>query len=129
MAYDNALHRVSASKVGCRGRDIYVLIGQHIVCLNSFYDSSFKTKRIQRFQYWFDCYCEHAFLNCMNSYNDYSQPLLVPDDFMNYLNLSKRIFPQQWEFLTTARGIYSRYADNLQDYKEHQIFMVLLNLH
>ncbi len=64
----------------------------------------------------------------MNSYNSYSQPLLVPDGFMNYLNLSKHIFPQQWEFLATARGIYSRDADNLQDYKERQIFMVLLNL-
>jgi hypothetical protein len=84
---------------------------------NLFHDSSFKTERAQRFQYWFDRYCEHAFLNCMNSYNDYSQPLIVPDDFMNYLYLSKRIFPQQWEFLATARGIYSRDADNLQDYK------------
>jgi len=64
----------------------------------------------------------------MNSYNDFSQPLIVPDDFMNYLYLSKRIFPQQWEFHSTARGIYSRDADNLQDYKESQIFMVLLNL-
>jgi len=95
---------------------------------NLFHDSSFKTERAQRFQYWFDRYCKHEFLNCMNSYNDYSQPLLVPDDFMNYLNLSKRIFPQQWEFLAMARGIYSRDADNLQDYKERQIFMVLLNL-
>ena len=64
----------------------------------------------------------------MNSYNNYSQPLPVPDDFMNYLNLSKRIFPQQWEFLSMACGIYSRDADNLQDYTECQIFMVLLNL-
>ena len=95
---------------------------------NLFHDSSFKTERAQRFQYWFDHYCKHAFLNCMNSYNDYSQPLIVPDDFMNYLYLSKRIFPQQWEFLSTAHGIYSRDADNLQDYKERQLFMVLLNL-
>ena len=95
---------------------------------NLFHDLSFKTKRAQLFQYWFDRYCEHAFLNCMNSYNNYSQPLLVPDDFMNYLNLSKRIYPKQWEFLAMARGIYSRDADNLQDYKEHQIFIVLLNL-
>jgi hypothetical protein len=46
---------------------------------NLFHDSSFKT---ERFQYWFDRYCEHAYLNCMNSYNDYSQPFLAPDDFM-----------------------------------------------
>ena len=66
----------------------------------------------------FDRYCKHVFLNCLNSYNDYSQPLLVPDDFMNYLYLSKRIFPQQWEFLATTRGICSRDGDDLQDYKE-----------
>jgi hypothetical protein len=45
-----------------------------------------------------------------------------------YGNLSKRIFPQQWEFLATTRGICSRDGDDLQDYKECQIFMVLLNL-
>jgi len=90
---------------------------------NLFHDSSFKTERAQQFQYWFDRYCEHAFLNCTNSYNDCSQPLLVPDDFMNYLNLSKRIFPQQWEFLAMARGIYSRDADNLQDYKERHSWL------
>ncbi len=53
----------------------------------------------------------------MNSYNDYSQPLLILDDFMNYLYLSKRIFHQQWEFLATTRGICSRDGDDLQDYK------------
>jgi hypothetical protein len=85
---------------------------------NLFQESLFKINRAQQFQHGFDRYCEHAFLNCMNSYNDYSQPLLVPDDFMNYLYLSKRIFPQQWEFLPTTRGICSRDGDNLQDYKE-----------
>jgi len=64
----------------------------------------------------------------MNSYNNYSQPLLISDDFMNYLYLLKRIFPQQWEFLATTRGICSRDGNDLQDYKERQIFMVLLNL-
>jgi hypothetical protein len=36
---------------------------------NLFHNLSFKTERAQLFQYWFDRYCEHAFLNCMNSYN------------------------------------------------------------
>jgi hypothetical protein len=36
----------------------------------------------------------------------------MTNDFMNYLYLSKRIFPQQWEFLATACGIYSRDTDN-----------------
>jgi len=93
-----------------------------------FQESSFKTERAKQFQHWFDCYCGHAFINCINSYNDYSQSLLIPDDFMNYLYLLKCIFPQQWEFLATTRGICSRDRDDLQDYKEHQIFMVLLNL-
>jgi hypothetical protein len=88
---------------------------------NLFQESLFKTKRAQQFQHWFDRYCEHAFLNCMNSYNDYSQPLLVPDDFMNYLYPSKRIFPQQWEFLATTRGICSRDGDDLQDYRTSDI--------
>ena len=95
---------------------------------NLFQESLFLTEQAKQFHNWFDCYCKNAFLNCMNSYNDYSQPLLIPDDFMNYLNLSKRIFPQQWEFLATTRGICSRDGDDLQDYKERQIFMVLLNL-
>jgi len=80
---------------------------------NLFQESLFKTERAQQFQHWFDRYCKHAFLNCMNSYNDYSQPLLVPDDFMNFLYLSKRIFPEQWEFLATTRGIFSRDGDDL----------------
>jgi hypothetical protein len=61
---------------------------------NLFDKSLFKTEEVVIFQYWFDRYCKHAFLNCMNGYNDYSQPLIVPQDFMNYLSLSKHIFPQ-----------------------------------
>ena len=95
---------------------------------NLFPESLFKTERAKQFQHWFDCYWEHEFVNCMKSYNDYSQPLLILDDFMNYLYLSKRIFPQQWEFLTTTCGICSQDGDDLQDYKERQIFMILLNL-
>ena len=96
-------------------------LGNTLSASNLFHDLSFKTKRAQLFQYW---YCKHAFLNCMNSYNNYSQPFIVPHDFMNYLYLSKCIFPQQWEILSTARGICSQDADNLQDYKERQIIMV-----
>jgi hypothetical protein len=64
----------------------------------------------------------------MNHYNDYSQPLIVAEDFINYLNLSKQILPQQWDFLATTCGIQARDGDDLQEYKERQIFMVLLNL-
>ncbi len=64
----------------------------------------------------------------MNGYNDYSQPLIVPQDFMNYLSLSKHIFPQQWAFLSAVRGITLRDSDDLIEYKERQIFMIMLNL-
>ena len=87
---------------------------------NLFQESLFKTKRAKQFQHWFDRYCKHAILNCMNSYNDYSQPLLIPDDFMNFLYLSMCIFPQQWEFLATTRGSCSRDGDDLQGYKKRQ---------
>ena len=58
-----------------------------------FNESSFNTDEVHRFQYFFDRYCEYAFINCVNQYNDYSQPLIVPDDFTNYHELSKQIFP------------------------------------
>ena len=47
---------------------------------------------------------------------------------MNFLNLSKRIFPQQWEFLAVICGINTRGSNVLQEFKERQIFIVLLNL-
>ena len=64
----------------------------------------------------------------MNNYNDYSQPLIVAKDFMNFLNLSKRIFPQQWELLAAILGINTRNDNVQEEYKESQIFIVLLNL-
>jgi hypothetical protein len=54
----------------------------------------------------------------MNGYNNYSQPLIIPQDFMNYLSLSKHIFSQQWAFLSAVRGITLRDSDNLKEYKE-----------
>jgi hypothetical protein len=93
-----------------------------------FKESLFNTKEVQRFQYFFDRYCEYAFKNCMNQYNDYSQSLICPKDFTNYLELSKSIFPDQWSFLRATRGIQARDGDDQQEYKERQIFMVLLNL-
>ncbi len=95
---------------------------------NLFDQSSFKSEVVQRFQYWFDHYCEYIFFNCMNNYKDYSQPLIAADNFMNYLQLSKRIFPQQWNFLAVTRGIQARDGNELNKYKERQIFMILLNL-
>jgi hypothetical protein len=49
-----------------------------------FDSSSFKTKEANQFMYWFDQYCWNAFINCMNSYIDHSQPLIVVQDFMNF---------------------------------------------
>jgi hypothetical protein len=95
---------------------------------NLFDQSLFKTEEAQQFQFWLVRYCKHAFLNCMNGYNNYSQPLIVPQDIMNYLPLSKHIFPQQWAFLSAVRGITSRDSDNLKEYKEQQVFLVILNL-
>jgi hypothetical protein len=93
-----------------------------------FNSSSFKTEEATQFMYWFDQYYRNAFINCMNSYNNYSQPLIIAQDFMNFLLLSKRIFPKQWDFLSAVRGINTRDGDDLQEYKERQVFMVLLNL-
>ena len=64
----------------------------------------------------------------MNQYNDYSEPLIRQNDFTNYLELSKSIFPDQWSFLRATRDIQARDGNYQQEYKEQQIFMVLLNL-
>ncbi len=93
-----------------------------------FYDASFNIKSAQQFQYWFDIYCKHAFINCMHDYDDYTQPILVTEVFMNYLLLSKQIFPLHWEFLACCHGISARDSEDLQDYMESQVFMILLNL-
>jgi hypothetical protein len=95
---------------------------------NLFDQALFKTEEAQKFQCWFDRYHKQSFLNCMNGYNNYSQPLIVPRDFMNCLSLSKQIFPQQWAFLSAVHGFTSRDSDNLKEYKERQVFLIILNL-
>ena len=95
---------------------------------NIFNESLFNREDVRQFQKWVDWYCKYALVNCMHHYNDYSQPLILPEDFTNYFELSKNIFPQQWSFLQSTRGIQSRDGNVLQEYKEWQIFMVLLNL-
>jgi hypothetical protein len=87
-----------------------------------FKESSFNTTEVRRIQYFFDRYCEYAFKNCMNQYNDYSQPLIRPNDFTNYLELSKSIFPDQWSFLRATCGIQARDGDDQQEYKERHFF-------
>jgi hypothetical protein len=101
---------------------------QQLESANLFDQSLLKTEEAQQFQFWLVRYCKHAFLNCMNGYNNYSQPLIVPQDIMNYLPLSKHIFPQQWTFLSAVCGITSRDSDDLKEYKEQQVFITILNL-
>ncbi len=90
--------------------------------------ASYKTESTQNFQYWFDRYCKHAFINCMNGYNNYSQPLIIPQDLMNFLFLFKHTFPLQWDFLSSARGVTEQDHDDLKEYKERLVFIIILNL-
>ena len=73
-------------------------------------DVSFLNELTHLFQRWFDNYCKHAFINCMNGYNDYSQPLIFKQDFLNFLLVSKWIFPLQWEFLFVRWGHQSMWS-------------------
>ncbi len=43
------------------------------------------TDAAPQFQYWFDRYCKHAFIKCMNGYNDYSQPLPVQENLTSLM--------------------------------------------
>jgi hypothetical protein len=64
----------------------------------------------------------------MNRYNNSSQSLIHPQDYMNYLSLPKHLFAQQWAFLSAICGMTSKDSDDLKEYKEQQIFMIMLNL-
>ncbi len=76
-----------------------------------------------------DDICCHSFSYCFSNFNDYLMPIVQTSEFTNYLNVSKRIFVQQWAFLSSHRNINSDCnCENLTDFKERQVFITLLIL-
>ncbi len=59
---------------------------------------NFNNNNLKFFFSRFDDICQHSFLNCFSTFNDYSIPILRTANFTNYLNVLKHIFPTQWDF-------------------------------
>jgi hypothetical protein len=90
---------------------------------------NFSFEHARMFQSSFDIICQHSFLNCFLDFNDYSMPILQTSDFTAYLHASKRIFPQQWAFLSSHCNVNpERDGNDLTKFKERQVFISLLAL-
>ncbi len=88
---------------------------------------NFEDARI--FQLSFDHICRHLFVSCFSDFNDYSMLILQTSDFISYLQALNRIFPQQWEFLSSHRNVNPEHdGEDLTKYKERQVFVSLLIL-
>ena len=56
---------------------------------------TFNCDAARKFQLCFDNICRHSYFNSFSDFNDYSMPILSTADFLNFLNASKNIFPEQ----------------------------------
>jgi hypothetical protein len=73
--------------------------------------------------------CCLSFLNCFSNINDYSMSVLQTLDFTNYQNTSRRIFPEQWDFLSSLQNVNEdRDGSTLTAFKERQVFVTILLL-
>jgi hypothetical protein len=88
---------------------------------------NFEDARI--FQSSFDNICRHLFMSCFSDFNDYSMPILQMSDFISYLHALKRIFPQQWAFLSSHHNVNHKHDEEvLTKFKERQVLVSLLIL-
>ena len=90
---------------------------------------SFNDTRGKLFRKLFDDLCRYAFFACMSSLQDYSQPIICNDNFMNYLALAKSVFDPPWRFLASLRNIDPKNeTDKLTAYTERQVFCQIMAL-
>ena len=52
----------------------------------------FNTKQAQGFRRRFDMLCKNAFINCLTRWNDYTQPIILDEDFIRYQEVAKQVF-------------------------------------
>ena len=89
----------------------------------------FDTDRARIFQTDFDAFCKLAFTNCFSKFYDYTVPILHTSDFTNFQNQSKKIFSEEWTFLSLHRNVNEdRDGPVLAAFKERQVFITILLL-
>jgi len=67
--------------------------------------------------------------NCFSKFNDYTMPILHTFDFTNFQNQSKKVFPEEWTFLSLHCNVNEdRDGPVLTAFKERQVFITVLLL-
>ena len=90
---------------------------------------SFATDGAKLFRKIFNKHCRWAFVFCLTEYQDYSQPILLPHDWLAFQSIAKILFEPQWRFLASLRNINkNKDSPDLLAYKERQVFCQLLAL-
>jgi len=90
---------------------------------------SFNTDEQVVFRKRFNNLCKWSFIWCLTTHQDYSQPIVAPVDFDNYLNLAKHVYSTKWRFLASLRNVDPKNdPPSLLAYKERQVFCELLAL-
>ena len=83
---------------------------------------TFNCDAARKFQLCFDNICRHSYFNSFSDFKDYSMPILSTADFLNFLNASKNIFPEQWAVLLSHCNINHDCDGNaLTQFKERQV--------
>ena len=91
--------------------------------------ATFDTDRARTFQTNFDAFCKLAFTNCFSKFYDYTVPILHTSDFTNFQNQSKKVFPEEWTFLSLHCNVNEdRDGPVLTAFKEKQVFITIILL-
>ena len=76
----------------------------------------------------FDNHCRHAFYDSITSFQNYSQPLILVQDWENFIDVAKFVFEKPWRLLMSFRNIRHDDSPELINYKERQVFCQILSL-
>jgi len=91
--------------------------------------ATFDTDRARTLQTDVDAFCKLAFTNCFSEFNYCTMLILQSSDFTNFQNQSKKVFPEEWTFLSLHRNVNEdRDGPVLTAFKERQVFITILLL-
>jgi hypothetical protein len=86
------------------------------------------TPEVKHFCNVFNNHCRYAFMFSVSSFQNYTDPLILVDDWRNFVEVAKRVMDTQWRVLASYRNITSSDPPELVAYKERQIFCQLMTM-
>ena len=76
----------------------------------------------------FNKHCKFAFYHSVTSFQQYSLPLILVEDWENFIDRAKFVFEKPWRLLMSFRGRKSTDSQELIRYKERQVLCQILSL-